>query len=181
MAGKVKEVLAKRDNPSRLGDPLLPLDDSLLSARKRSLPKPRWILPTPPSKPLQIALESAQLQYDLTLSNALRAGRIFPHTVGKTRSQLNSTNPSGTSRKRNGSALRKPKWTRSRRPSKLLWKTWMISVSRAGSANFLQIEATLVQARLAFQNAQEYSTAPMAHRTARICATPRKSYLMKPR
>src|SRR5215208_2863231 len=69
MAGKVKEVLAEEGQPVQLGDPLLVLDDSLLTAQRevaqRGVDSARSALLM-----AQSASNLAQAQYDATLTAA---------------------------------------------------------------------------------------------------------------
>jgi HlyD family secretion protein len=69
MAGKVKEVLSEEGQPVKMGDPLLSLDDSLLSAQRevaqRGVDSAHQSFLT-----AQSAYNLAQAQYDATLTTA---------------------------------------------------------------------------------------------------------------
>lgn len=153
LAGKVKEVLVDEGQSVKAGDPLLHLDDSLLSAQRAvaasQLDSAKAALTT-----AQAAYETAQQQYNTTLSAALNAER----------------------------STRTSTWDESK-PSEFNQPTWYFSKEeqitaaqadvdakqqalqdanakldetskKAGSAQFLEVEATLAKARIAFENAQ---------------------------
>lgn len=65
LAGKVKEVLVEEGQTVKTGDPLLRLDDSLLTAQ--------WAVAAAQVDTAKAALATAQTNYDLTLQNALTA------------------------------------------------------------------------------------------------------------
>ena len=71
LAGKVVEVLAGEGQPVQAGDPLLRLDDSLLQSEKQTA-QSALDSANAAVHSAEVALESVQLQYDLTLSNALQ-------------------------------------------------------------------------------------------------------------
>ncbi len=68
LAGKVKDVLADEGRPVKAGDPLLHLDDSLLTAQRA--------VAAAQADAARAALASAQTNYDLTLQNALTAEQM---------------------------------------------------------------------------------------------------------
>lgn len=82
MAGKVVDVLADEGQPVQVGDPLLRLDDSLLQSEKQTaqsaLDSANAAVQT-----TEVSLESAQLQYDTTLSNALAQEKSTRITIWK--------------------------------------------------------------------------------------------------
>jgi HlyD family secretion protein len=154
LAGKVMEVLAQEGQPVQTGDPLLRLDDSLLQSERQTaqsaLDSANAAVHT-----AEVALEAAQLQYDLTLSNALAQEK-------STRTAIwDESKPS---------QFDQPIWYFSKVERIIAAQaevdvkqaaledalTSLEDVSRrAGSAEFLTVEANLIQMRLAFQNAQD--------------------------
>ena len=153
MAGKVVEVLVEEGQSVQTGDPLLRLDDSLLQSEKQTA------IATLDSanaavKTAEVVLESARLQYDITITNALAQ-------EAKTRIAIwNESKPT---------EFNQPIWYFSREErlkaaqaevdvkkaalDDVMNKLTEIS-ARAGSSDFLEVEANLVQMRLAFENAQ---------------------------
>jgi multidrug resistance efflux pump len=72
MSGRVVEVLVSEGDSVSAGDPLLTLDDSLLQAQKRTL-EAGLDSANANVQSAQEALDTAQLQYEQTLSSALEA------------------------------------------------------------------------------------------------------------
>ena len=154
MAGKVTEVLAAEGQPVQTGDPLLRLDDSLLQSEKQTaqaaLDSANAAVQT-----AQVSLDSAQLQYDITLANALAQ-------ESKSRTEIwDESKPS---------EFDQPVWYFSKeeriKAAQAEVDVKMTSLDdaikrlaeisdRAGSSDFLEVEANLVQMRLAFENAQD--------------------------
>jgi HlyD family secretion protein len=154
MAGKVKEVLVEEGQSVKTGDPLLSLDDSLLQSEKQTaqsaLDSANAAVQT-----AEVALEAAQLQYDLTLSNALAQETSTRLTVWKDSKPTQFAQPVWyfSKEERLQAAQAEVDVKKAALEDAL---TNLDDVGqRAGSANFLQIEAKLVQMRLAFQNAQD--------------------------
>lgn len=154
LAGKVKEVLVTDGQSVKTGDPLLSLDDSLIQSEKQTaqsaLDSANAAVQT-----AEVAVEAAQLQYDTTLSGALAQEKATRLTI------WNDSKPT---------QFEQPVWyfTKEERlqaaqaevdAKKTALEDALANLDdisqRAGSANFLQIEANLVQMRLAFQNAQD--------------------------
>ena len=154
LAGKVKEVLVTDGQLVKTGDPLLSLDDSLIQSEKQTaqsaLDSANAAVQT-----AEVAVEAAQLQYDTTLSSALAQEKATRLTF------WNDSKPT---------QFEQPVWyfTKEERlqaaqaevdAKKTALEDALANLDdisqRAGSANFLQIEANLVQMRLAFQNAQD--------------------------
>ncbi|HEY5730878.1 MAG TPA: efflux RND transporter periplasmic adaptor subunit [Anaerolineales bacterium] len=153
LAGKVVEVLVDEGQTVTTGTPLLRLDDSLLQSEKQTataaLDSANAAVRT-----AEVALESAQLQYDITLSNALAhesQNRIVIWDQSKpSEFDLPVWYFSKEERLKAAQAEMDVKKAALDDAMKRLEE---IS-ARAGSSNFLAIEANLVQMRLAFQNAE---------------------------
>jgi len=153
MAGKVVEVLVEEGQSVQTGDPLLRLDDSLLQSEKQTATA-TLDSANAAVKTAEVVLESARLQYDITITNALAQ-------EAKTRIAIwNESKPT---------EFNQPIWYFSREErlkaaqaevdvkkaalDDVMNKLTEIS-ARAGSSDFLEVEANLVQMRLAFENAQ---------------------------
>jgi len=154
MAGRVVEVLAAEGQSVQTGDPLLSIDDSLLQSERQTaqsaLDSANAAVQT-----AEAALELAQLQDDLALSNALAQEKSTRLTVWKDSKPTQFDQPVWyfSKEERVQAAQAEVDAKKAALEDAL---TSLDDVSqRAGSANFLQIEAKLVQMRLAFQNAQD--------------------------
>ena len=154
LAGKVKEVLIEEGQPVKMGDPLLSLDDSLLTAQ-RAVTSAQVDSAKAALNTAQAAYETAQQQYDMALTNALAAEKATRLSLWK------DTKPT---------EFDLPVWYFSKEERVKAAQAEVDSTAqaledelnkledvqrRAGSAQFLEVEATLAQARLAFQNAQD--------------------------
>jgi len=154
MAGKVKDVLVAEGQSVKTGDPLLSLDDSLLAAQ-HAVASAQVDSANAALNTAQAAYATAQQQYDMSLTNALAAEKATRLSVWK------DTKPT---------EFNLPVWYFSKEERVQAAQAQVDSTSaalkdemqklddiqsRAGSAQFLQVEATLAQARLAFQNAQD--------------------------
>jgi multidrug resistance efflux pump len=154
MAGKVTEVLAAEGQPVTTGIPLLHLDDSLLQSEKQtaqsSLDSANAAIKT-----AEVALESAQLQYDLTLSNALAQESNTRIEIWDESKPTEFDQPvwyfSKEERIKAAQAEVDAKKVALDEAKKKLDEV----NARAGSSDFLEVEANLIQMRFAFQNAQD--------------------------
>jgi multidrug resistance efflux pump len=153
LSGRVTDVYAAEGDSVQAGDPLLKLDDSLLQSEKQSA---QAALDSAKAnvQAAQIALETAQLQYDLTLDAALAE-------EAATRIEIwDETRPS---------EFDQPVWYFSKQERVEATQTEVAAAtqalddaitklaeteSKAGSSQFLEVEAVLAQARIAFQNAK---------------------------
>lgn len=152
LAGKVKEVFAAEGQPVKKGDPLLSLDDSLLTAQ-RAVASAQADSAKAALNTAQAAYDTAQQQYNVTLSNAISAERTtrianwkdtkptefdLPVWFFTKTERMKAAQSSGDAAAK---ALEDAKTKLADRESK------------SGSAQFLEVETKLAQARLAFQNA----------------------------
>jgi multidrug resistance efflux pump len=148
------EVLAEEGQSVTAGDPLLRLDDSLIQSERQTA-QAALDFANAAVQTAEVALESAQLQYDLTLSNALAQEGSSRITIWKDSKPTQFEQPVWYfSKEERFSAAQAEVDAKQTALEAALENLDDIS-QRAGSANFLQIEATLVQTRLAFQNAQD--------------------------
>jgi HlyD family secretion protein len=153
IAGRVVEVLAEEGQPVRADDPLLRLDDSLLQSEKQTaqsaLDSANAAVHT-----AEVALESAQLQYDLTLSNALAQEKATRLAIWKDSKPAQFDQPVWYfSKEERIQAAQAEVDAKKVALDEALESLDDIS-QRAGSSDFLKVEANLVQMRLAFENAQ---------------------------
>jgi len=154
MAGKVVEVLAVEGQSVQTGDPLLRLDDSLLQSEKvtaqTALDSANAAVQT-----AQVALESAQLQYDITLTNALAQEKSTRLDIWKGSKPTQFDQPVWYfSKEERVKAAQIEVDVKKAALDDAMSKLADIS-KRAGSSDFLSVEANLVQMRLAYQNAQD--------------------------
>lgn len=154
MAGKVVEVLADEGQSVKTGDPLLRLDDSLLRSEKQTA---QAVLDSANAavQTARIAFESAQLQYDLTLSNALAQEKSARITIWKESKPGQFDQPVWYfSKKERIKAAQTEVDAKKTALDNAMKKLDDIS-KRAGSAEFLEIEANLAQMRFGYQNAKD--------------------------
>jgi HlyD family secretion protein len=154
LAGRVKEVLAIEGQSVKTGDALLSLDDSLLQSERQTA-QSALDSANAAVRTAEVALESAQLQYDLTLSNALAQEKATRLTIWTDSKPAQFEQPVWYfSKEERIQAAQAEVDAREAALEDALTNLEDIS-QRAGSASFLEVEAHLVQMRLAFQNAQD--------------------------
>lgn len=154
IAGKVKEVLVVEGQAVKAGDPLLSLDDSLLAAQ-RAVASAQLDSANAALNTAQAAYATAQQQYDMNVTNALAAEKATRLTIWKDTKPTEFNLPVWYfSKEERIQAAQAEVDSTSQALQDELQKLEDIQ-SRAGSAQFLEVEAQLAQARLAFQNAQD--------------------------
>lgn len=154
MAGKVTEVLAEEGQPVKAGDPLLHLDDGLLQSEKRTA-QAALDSANASVQTAQVALESAQLQYDVILNNALSQDSTSRLTVWDESKPTEFDQPMWYFSKEERIAAAQAQVDSTKTALDDAMEKLDEVNSRAGSSDFLKVEATLAQARIAFQNAQD--------------------------
>ena len=153
MAGKVVDVLVEEGQPVAMGDPLLRLDDSLLQSEKQTATS-ALDSANAAVKTAEVALESAQLQYDITLTNALAQEKNTRIAIWKDSKPTQFDQPVWYfSKEERLTAAQAEVDVKETALNDAVKKLDEIS-QRAGSSDFLEVEAHLVQMRLAFENAQ---------------------------
>lgn len=153
IAGKVVEVLVNEGQPVTTGDPLLRLDDSLLQSEKQTAAS-ALDSANAAVRTAEVVLESAQLQYDISLTNALAQEKAIRIAVWKESKPSQFDQPVWYfSKEERLNAAQAEVDVKKAALEKSLNRLDDIS-KRAGSAEFIQIEAALAQARLAYQNAK---------------------------
>jgi len=154
VAGKVVEVLVEEGQAVQAGDPLLRLDDSLLQSERQTAQSALDSV-NASVHTAEVALESAQLQYDLVLSNALAQEKSTRTTIWDESKPSQFDQPVWYfSKEERIKAAQAEVDVKKAALEKALSDLEDVS-QRAGSADFLRVEANLIQMRLAFQNAQD--------------------------
>jgi HlyD family secretion protein len=154
LSGRVTQVNVSEGDAVKTGDPLLKLDDSLLQSEKQSA-QAALDSANANVRAAQVALDAAQLQYNLTLDAALAEEATTRLSI------WDETKPS---------EFDQPIWYFSKAErfqatqaevdsAKAALDDAMTKLSdtakKAGSAQFIQVEAALAKARVAFQNAKD--------------------------
>jgi len=154
LAGKVKEVLVTEGQSVKMGDPLLSLDDSLLTAQ-RAVASAQVDSAKAALNTAQAIYATAQQQYDTTLTNAIASEKATRITVWKDTKPTEFDLPVWYfSKEERIKAAQADVDEKKTALGKAINDLDDIS-KRAGSSNFLEVEVTLAQARLSFQNAQD--------------------------
>jgi len=152
-AGKVVEVLAEEGQPVQTGDPLLSLDGSLLTAQRAvasaQLDSAKAALNT-----AQAAYDTAQQQYNTTLTNALVAEKATRTSVWKDTKPTEFDQPIWFFSKEERIQAAQTEVDLAAAALKEAQDKLDTVQNQSGSAKFLEIEATLAQARITFQNAK---------------------------
>ena len=153
MAGKVVEVLAEEGQPVQTGDPLLSLDASLLTAQRAvasaQLDSAKAALNT-----AQAAYDTAQQQYNTTLTNALVAEKATRTSVWKDTKPTEFEQPIWFFSKEERIQAAQTEVDLAAAALKDAQEKLDNVQQKSGSAKFLNVEATLAQARITFQNAK---------------------------
>jgi HlyD family secretion protein len=154
MAGKVQDVLVEEGQAIRMGDPLLSIDSSLLTAQ-RAVASAQVDSANAALNSAQSAYDTAQQQYNATLTGALDANKATRLTIWEDTkpTQFNLPVWYFSKDERLKAAQAEVDATADALQDELQ-KLDDIQ-SRAGSSQFLEIEAQLAQARLSFQNARD--------------------------
>jgi HlyD family secretion protein len=153
MAGKIVEVLVVEGQSVSTGDPLLRLDDSLLQSEKQTA-QSALDSANAAVRTAEVALESAQLQYDITLTNALAQEKNTRIAIWDASKPSEFDQPVWYfSREERLKAAQAEVDAKKAALDDAIKKLDEVN-ARAGSSDFLAIEASLIQKRLAFQNAK---------------------------
>ena len=154
LSGRVTDVLVSEGDAVKTGDPLLKLDDSLLQSEKQSA-QAMLDFAKANMTATQVALDAAQLQYNLALDVALAEEASTRIVIWDASKPSEFDQPVWYfSKAERMQATQDEVDSAKKALDDAMTKLTDIS-KRAGSANFLEIEATLVQARIAFQNAKD--------------------------
>lgn len=154
LAGKVVEVLAEEGQPIETGAPLLRLDDSLLQSEKQTA-QTALDSANAAVRTAEVALESAQLQYDITLTNALQQETSNRIAIWEESKPTQFDQPVWYFSKEERIHATQAEVDVKKAFLDGAMKRLAEISARAGSSDFLEIEANLVQMRLAFQTAQD--------------------------
>ena len=154
MAGKVTKVLVGEGDPVQIGDPVLNLDDSLLQSEKQNA-QSALDAANAGARTAEAALATAQKQYELALSTALQqdsANRLSVWDASKP-SQFDQPVWYFTKDEQIQAAQAEVDAKKIALEDAIA-KYEDIS-GRAGSADFIDVEIALAQARIAYENAQD--------------------------
>jgi len=154
MAGKVVEVLAEEGQPVSKGDPLLRLDDSLLQSEKETA-QTALDSANAAVRTAEVALESAKLQYDITLTNALAQESNSRTAIWDESKPSQFDQPVWYFSKEERMKAAQAEVDAKKVALDDAMKKLAEIGARAGSSDFLEVEANLVQMRLAYQSAQD--------------------------
>ena len=153
MAGKVKEVIVEEGQSVMTGAPLLRLDDSLLQSEKQTaqaaLDSAKASVET-----AQVALESIQLQYDLTVSNALAQEQSSRISIWKDSKPVEFNQPVWYFSKEERVKAAQSQVDVALQALQDAQRKLDETEGKAGGSQFVAIEAKLVEARAAFENAK---------------------------
>lgn len=153
MAGKVVDVLVAEGQPISMDDALLRLDDSLLQSEKQTA-QSALDSANAAVKTAEVALESAQLQYDIMLTNALAQEKSTRTSIWNESKPTQFDQPVWYFSKEERLTAAQAEVGAKKAALDEAMKNLEETSQRAGSSDFLNIEAKLVQMRLAFENAQ---------------------------
>jgi HlyD family secretion protein len=153
LAGRVKDIFVVEGQAVRKGDPLLSLDDSLLTAQRAvassQLDSAKAALNT-----ASAAYAVAQQQYDITLTNAIAQEASTRTAIWRIPKPGEFDQPIWYFSKAERLAAAQTEVDAAAANLENTKKKLDDLQKTAGGAQFLQIEAALAQARLAFQNAK---------------------------
>lgn len=153
MAGKVKDVFVEQGQTVRKGDPLLSLDDSLLAAQ-RAVASAQADSAKSALNTAQAAYATAQQQYDVTLTNAIAQEASTRLAVWRTTKPGEFDQPVWYFSKEERLNAAQAEVDAALAKLENAQKKLDDLQNNAGGSQFLKLEATLAQARLAFQNAK---------------------------
>ena len=153
MAGKVVDVLGAEGQPVETGAPLLRLDDSVLQSEKQTA-QSALDSANAAVRTAEVALESAQLQYDLTISNALQQESSSRIAIWDESKPTEFDQPVWYFSKEERIQAAQAEVDAKKTALDDAMNKLDEMEKRAGTSDFLEVEATLIQMRLAFQNAK---------------------------
>jgi HlyD family secretion protein len=151
MAGKVKEVLVAEGQAVRKGDPLLSLDESLLTAQ-RAVASAQIDSAKAALNTASAAYATAQQQYDVTLTNAIAQEQSTRIAIWRSTKPTEFDQPVWYFSKAERLQAAQAEVDSALAKLETAEKKLDNLQKSGGGAQFLEIEATLAQARLAFQN-----------------------------
>ena len=154
LSGRIINVYATEGDSVQEGDPLLKLDDSLLQSEKQSA---QAALDSAKAgvEAAQVALDAAQLQYDLTLDAALTEEAATRIEIWDQSKPTEFDQPVWYFSKQERMKATQAEVDSAKEALDDAMRKLADTGSKAGSADFLEIEAALAQARIAFQNAED--------------------------
>lgn len=154
MAGKVTDVLVDEGQPVKVDDALLYLDDSMLQSEKRTA-QAALDSANASVQTARVALESAKLQYEVVLNNALTQEASSRISIWDASKPTEFDQPIWYFSKEERIKATQAEVDAAKVALDEAVKKLNDINGRAGSEDFVAVEATLAQARIAFQNAQD--------------------------
>lgn len=154
LSGRVVEVLVAEGDSVSAGDPLLTLDDSLLQAEMRTL-EAGLDSANANVQSAQEALDMAQLQYEQTLSAALEAEKDTRVDIWTESKPGEFDQPTWYFNREERIKATQAEVQAARADLETELAKLESVENQVGSLAFLEAEAKLSEARIAFQNAEE--------------------------
>jgi len=154
LSGRVTDVYAAEGDSVKTGDPLLKLDDSLFQSEKQSA-QAALDSANANVRVAQVALNAAQLQYNLTLDAALAEEASTRLSIWDESKPTEFDQPIWYFSKAERMAATQTEVDSAKTALDEAMTKLSDTAKKAGSAEFIQVEAALAQARVAFQNAKE--------------------------
>lgn len=154
LSGRVTDVYVSEGDSVKTGDPLLKLDDSLLQSEKQSA-QAALDSANANVRAAQVALDAAQLQYNLTLDAALAEEATTRIEIWDASKPTEFDLPVWYFSKAERAKATQAEVDSAKKAFDDAMAKLTDTESKAGSAQFLTVEATLAQARIAFQNAKD--------------------------
>jgi len=153
-SGRVTDVLVSEGDTVKAGDPLLKLDDSLLRSEKQSA---QAALDSAKANvtAAQVALDAAQLQYHLTLDAALADEASTRIDIWDESKPTEFDLPVWYFSKGERMQATQDEVDAAKQALEDAMTKLSDTEKKAGSADFIAVEAALAKARVAFQNAKD--------------------------
>jgi len=154
LSGRVTDVLVSEGDSVKTGDPLLKLDDSLLQSEKQSA---QAALDSANANvtAAQVALDAAQLQYNQTLDAGLAEEASTRIEVWDESKPTEFDLPVWYFSKAERMQATQAEVNAAKQALDDAMTKLSDTEKKAGSADFLAVEAALAKARVAFQNAKD--------------------------
>jgi HlyD family secretion protein len=153
LSGRVVEVSVKEGDSVKAGDPILRLDDSLLQSQKQAA-QAALDSANASMKTAQIGLDQAQLQYDQTLSEALAAEEPTRLNLWKGTKPTEFDQPIWYFSRDERITSAQAEVDAAKADLEKVQTQLNDTEKKAGSANFLEVEQKLSDARSAFEVAK---------------------------
>ncbi|HEY5729281.1 MAG TPA: efflux RND transporter periplasmic adaptor subunit [Anaerolineales bacterium] len=154
LSGRVINVYVSEGDPVKAGAPLLKLDDSLLQSEKQSA-QAALDSAKANATAARVALDAAQLQYNLTIDAALAEEASIRIDIWDASKPTEFDQPVWYFSETERFTATQAEVDSAKIALDDAMKKLADIEGKAGSVNFLEIEAALAQTRVAFQNAKD--------------------------